>query len=98
LKGEVPLGMMKEVDLPSGHKGSVELTNWYAKLARASIPTKVDTLIGEVDMIRSKQIMNGSDKSTRKVNLMRASESQGVNNILDKEKLTCLNNQDIMTI
>jgi hypothetical protein len=49
-------------------------------------------------MIRSKQIMNGSDKSTRKVNLMRASESQGVNNILDKEKLTCLNNQDIMTI
>jgi hypothetical protein len=58
----------------------------------------VDTLIGEVDMIRSKQIMNGSDKSTRKVNLMRASESQGVNNILDKEKLTCLNNQDIMTI
>jgi len=58
----------------------------------------VDTSIGEVDMIGSKHIMNGSDKSTRKVDLMKASESQGVDNNLDKEKLTCLNNQDIMTI
>jgi hypothetical protein len=36
-------GMMKEVDLPSGYKRSIELTNQYAKLARASMPTKVDT-------------------------------------------------------
>jgi hypothetical protein len=49
-------------------------------------------------MIGSKHIMNGSDNSTRKVDLMKASESQGVDNSLDKEKLTCLKNQDKMTI
>ncbi len=38
--------------------------------------------------------MNGSDKSIGKVNLMKASESQGVDNSLDKEKSTCLKNQD----
>jgi hypothetical protein len=56
------------------------LTNRYAKLARAHIPTKVDTLTREVDMIGSKHIMNRSDKLTRKVDLMKASESQGVDN------------------
>ncbi len=71
----MPLGMIKEVGLPSGHKGLVELTNWYAKLVGVGIPTRVDTSIGEVDMIGSKHIMNGSDKSTRKVDLMKASES-----------------------
>ncbi len=49
-------------------------------------------------MIGNKHIMNGSDKSIGKVDLMKASESYGVNNSLKKEKLTCLNNQDIMTI
>jgi hypothetical protein len=38
--------------------------------------------------------MNGSDKSIRKVDLMKASESQGVDNNLDKEKSTCLKNQE----
>jgi hypothetical protein len=28
LNGKMPLGTTKEVDLPSGHKGSIELTNW----------------------------------------------------------------------
>jgi hypothetical protein len=98
LNKEMPLGMMKEVDLPSGHKRLVELTNRYAKLAGASIPIKVDTSIGKVNMIGSKHNMNGSDKLTGKVDLMKASESQGVDNNLDKEKLTCLNNQDKMTI
>jgi hypothetical protein len=64
LNGKVPLGMTKEVDLPSGHEGSIELTNQYAKLARTSIPTKVDTSIGEVNMIGSSHIVNGNDKST----------------------------------
>ncbi len=27
LNGKMPLGTTKEVDLPSGHKGSIELTN-----------------------------------------------------------------------
>ncbi len=49
-------------------------------------------------MIRSKHIVNGSEKPIRKVNLMKASESHGVNNSLNKEKTTCLKNQDIMTI
>ncbi len=84
--------MTKEVDLPSGHKRSAKLTNWYAKLAGAGIQTIVDTSIGEVDMIGSKHIMNGSDKSTRKVDLMKARESQGVDNSLNKEKSTCLKN------
>ncbi len=75
----MPLGMTKEVYLPSNYKGSIELTNQYAKLAGANIPTKVDT-------------------STRKVNLMKANESQGIDNNLDKEKLTCLSNQTRMTI
>jgi len=74
------------------------LTNQYAKLAGASIPTRMDTSIGKVNMIGNKHIMNGSDKSIGKVDLMKASESYGVNNSLKKEKLTCLNNQDIMTI
>ncbi len=52
----------------------------------------MDTSIGEVDMIGSKHIMNGSDKSTRKVDLMKARESQGVDNSLNKEKSTCLKN------
>jgi hypothetical protein len=62
--GEVPLGTTKEVDLPTGHKASIELTNRYAKLVGASIPNKVDTSIGEVDNIRSKNIVNGNYKST----------------------------------
>ncbi len=62
----MPLGITKEVDLPSGHKGLVELTNQYAKLAGANIPTRMDTSTLEVDMIRSKSIMNGNDKSTKK--------------------------------
>ncbi len=46
----------------------------------------------------SNHIMNGSGKSTRKVNLMKASESHGVDNNLNQENLTCLNNQNRMTI
>ncbi len=49
-------------------------------------------------MIRSKHIMNGSDKLTKKVNLMKASESQGVDNNLNKDKSTYLKNQDRMTL
>jgi hypothetical protein len=48
----VPLGTTKEVDLPSGHKGSVELTNQYAKLVGVGIPTRMDTLTREVGMIK----------------------------------------------
>ncbi len=90
----MPLGTTKEIDLPSGHKCSVELTNQYAKLTTAGIPT----LTGKVYMIRSKHIMNGSDKLKRKVDLIKANESQGVDNSLDKEKSTYLKNQNIMTI
>jgi hypothetical protein len=54
----------------------------------------MDTLIGEVDMMGSNHVMNGSDKSTGKVDFMKVSESQGVDNSLDKEKSTCLKNQD----
>jgi hypothetical protein len=86
LNGKVPLGMTKEINLLSGHKGSTKLTNRYAKLARVHIPTKVDTLTGEVDMIGSKHIMNRSDKLTRKVDLMKASESQGVDNSQTRTK------------
>jgi hypothetical protein len=43
----------------------------------------MDTSIGKVDMIENKHIINGSEKSTKKVNLMKASESQGVDNNLD---------------
>jgi hypothetical protein len=68
------------------------LTNRYSKLAGAGIPTKVDTSIGEVNMMGSNHVMNGNEKSIRKVNLMKASESQGVDNNLDEEKSTCLNN------
>jgi hypothetical protein len=53
---------------------------------------------GEVNMIGSKHIMNGYDKLIGKVDLMKASESQGVDNSLDKEKSTCLKNQDKMII
>jgi hypothetical protein len=49
-------------------------------------------------MIGSKHIMNGSDKSTRKVDLMKASESQGIDNNLNKDKSTYLKNQDKMTL
>ncbi len=42
--------------------------------------------------------MNGYGKSTRKVNLMKASESQGVDNNLNQEKLIYLKNQDRMII
>jgi hypothetical protein len=49
-------------------------------------------------MMGSNHIMNGSGKLTRRVNLMKVSESQGVNNNLNQEKLTCLKNQDRMTI
>jgi hypothetical protein len=58
----------------------------------------VDTSIGGVHMIGNNHIMNGSDKSIGKVNLMKASESQGIDNNLNKEKSTCLSNQDIMII
>jgi hypothetical protein len=49
-------------------------------------------------MMGSNHIMNGSGKSTRKVNLMKANESQGVDYNLNQEELTCLNNQNKMTI
>ncbi len=77
LNREVPLGMKKEVDLPSGHKRFAELTNRYAKLIGVGIPTEMDTSIGKVDMMGSNHIMNGNGKLTRKVDLMKASESQG---------------------
>jgi len=56
----------------------------------------MDTSIGESDMIGSKHIMNGSDESIGKVDLMKVSESQRVDNSLDKDKSTCLKNQDKM--
>jgi hypothetical protein len=67
--------MIKEINLPSGYKRSDELTNQYTKLARVSIPTKVDTSTWEVDMMGSNHVMIGSDKSTRKVDFMKGSES-----------------------
>lgn len=82
----------------SGYKGLAELTNQYAKLTGAGIPTTMDTLTKEVDVMGSNHVMNGHDKSTRKVNLMKISESQGVDNSQDKEKMICLNNQVKMTI
>jgi cobalamin biosynthesis protein CbiG len=94
----MPLGTMKEVDLASGHKGSTELTNQYAKLVGSDIPTKMDTSTKGINMIRSKHIINGNDKLIRKVNLMKANKSQGIDNSLNKEKSTCLKNQDIMII
>ncbi len=66
LNEEMPLRTTKEVDLPSGHKGSVELTNQYVKLVGTNIPTNMDTSTREVDMLRNKNIMNGNDKSTKK--------------------------------
>jgi hypothetical protein len=90
--------MTKEINLPSGHKGSVELTNRYAKLTGAGIPTKVDTSTREVNMIGSKHVMNGNDKLTGKVDLMKANESQGVDNSLDRDKFIYLKNQKRMTI
>ncbi len=48
----MPLGTTKEVDLASGHKRLVELTNRYSKLIKAGIPTRMDTSTGEVDMIK----------------------------------------------
>jgi hypothetical protein len=66
--------------LPSGYKGLAELTNQYAKLTRVGILTKMDTSTREVDMMGNDHVMNGNDKLTRKVNLMKVSESQGVNN------------------
>jgi hypothetical protein len=73
--GEVPLETTKTVNSPSCHKRSAKLTNQYVELTRAGIPTRVDTSIGEVDMIGNKHIMSGSDNLTRKVDLMKASES-----------------------
>jgi hypothetical protein len=35
----------------------------------------MDTSIREVGILKSKNIMNGSDKSMKKINLMEASES-----------------------
>jgi hypothetical protein len=84
----MPLGMIEEVCLPSGHKGPIELTNRYAKLA-----TRMDTLTREVDMMGSNHIMNGVDKLMGKVNLMKVSESEGVDNSLYKGTSTCLKNQ-----
>ncbi len=86
-----------EVDLPSGHKRLAKLTNRYVKLAGVGIPTIMDTSTREINMIGSKHILNGSDNSTGKVDLMKASELQWVDNSLDKDKSTCLKNQDIMT-
>jgi hypothetical protein len=57
-------GVPLEVDLPSGYKRSTALTNRYAKLAGANIPTKVDILTRKVDMMRSNHIMNESDQTT----------------------------------
>jgi hypothetical protein len=51
----MPLGMTKEVYLPSSYKGSIELTNQYAKLARANIPTKVDTSTGKVNLMKANE-------------------------------------------
>jgi hypothetical protein len=61
--------MTKEVNFPSGYKKLVKLTSRYAKLIRASIPTRMDTSTGEVNMMGTNYAMNGSDKSTRKVDL-----------------------------
>ncbi len=49
-------------------------------------------------MMGSNYVMNGSDKSIGKVNLMKVSESKGVDNRLDKGKSTCIKNQDRMGI
>jgi hypothetical protein len=58
----------------------------------------MDTLTRKANMMGSNYVMNGSDKSTRKVNLMKVSESKGVDNRLDKGKSTCIKNQDRMAI
>jgi hypothetical protein len=75
LNKEMSLGTTKEINLSSGHEGLVELTNRYAKLVGAGIPTRMDTSTREVGILKSKYIMNGSDKSMKKINLMEASES-----------------------
>jgi hypothetical protein len=64
-----------KVNLPSGYKRLVELTNQYAKLIGADILTNMDTSTREVNMMGNDHVMNGNDKSTRKVNLMKVSES-----------------------
>jgi hypothetical protein len=51
----MPLGMTKEVYLTSNYKGSIELTNQYAKLAGANIPTKVDTSTGKVNLMKANE-------------------------------------------
>jgi len=51
----MPLGMTKEVYLPSNYKGSIELTNQYAKLAGANIPTKVDTSTRKVNLMKANE-------------------------------------------
>jgi hypothetical protein len=90
--------MKKGIDLLSDYKGSTELTSQYAKLGGVGIPTRVDALTRKVNMMGSNYVMNGSDKSTEKVNLINVSESLAVDNKLDKNKSTCFKNQDIMTI
>ncbi len=98
-----PRGLNEKMPLGKGRQfakwsqRSAKLTNRYAKLIGAGIPTIVDTSTIKVDMIGSKRIMNGNDNSTGKVDLIKASESQGVDNNLDKDKSTCLKNQYRMT-
>jgi len=58
----------------------------------------VDTSTGEVNMIGSKHVMNGNDKLMGKVDLMKANESQGVDNSLDRDKFINLKNQERMII
>ncbi len=58
----------------------------------------MDTLIREVDMTRSMDIMKRSYNSKEKVDLMEVSESQVVDNSLNKGKSTCLKNQNIMNM
>lgn len=49
-------------------------------------------------MIGSKHVMNGNDKLIGKVDLMKANESQGVDNSLDRDKFINLKNQERMII
>ncbi len=90
--------MTEKVNFPSGYKMSAKSTYRYAKLTRANIATKMDTSTKEANMMGNNYAMNGSDKLRRKVNVMKLSESMGVDNRLDKGKSTCIKNQNKMII
>ncbi len=88
LNGEVPLGMTKgswfakwsqkvnKIDQSICQASKSWHTNWNGHINR------------KANMIGSKHIVNGSDKSTRKVDLMKVSESQKNDNSLNKDKST----------